>query len=116
MRLWPYLWPKDKPTYKLRTFIALLFTIAGQFILVGAPFFLGRSVDAVEAANQSGSVWSQAGIFIGLLILGYGGLRFLSVLISEAREYLFTPVGQFAQRSVATATFAHLHRLSLRYH
>jgi len=48
--------------------------------------------------------------------LGYGGLRFLSVLISEVREYLFTPVGQFAQRSVATATFAHLHKLSLRYH
>ena len=116
MRLWPYLWPEDKPTYKLRTFLALLFTIAGQFILVGAPFFLGRSVDAVEAASKAGSVWGQAGLFIALLVFGYGGLRFISVLISEAREYLFTPVGQYAQRQVATATFAHLHKLSLRYH
>lgn len=116
MRLWPYLWPEDKPTYKLRTFVALLFTIAGQFILVGAPFFLGRSVDAVEAASKAGSVWGQAGLFIALLVFGYGGLRFISVLISEAREYLFTPVGQYAQRQVATATFAHLHKLSLRYH
>jgi len=116
MRLWPYLWPEDKPTYKLRTFVALLFTIGGQFILVGAPFFLGRSVDAVEAASKAGSVWGQAGLFIALLVFGYGGLRFISVLISEAREYLFTPVGQYAQRQVATATFAHLHKLSLRYH
>jgi len=116
MRLWPYLWPKGKPSYKIRTFIALLFTIAGQFILVGAPFFLGRSVDAVEAASKAGNTWGQAGLFIALLVFGYGGLRFLSVLISEAREYLFTPVGQYAQRQVATSTFAHLHKLSLRYH
>jgi len=116
MRLWPYLWPKDRPSYKLRTFIALLFTIAGQFILVGAPFFLGNSVDAVEAAQEAGSNWSTAGLFIAALIFGYGGLRFVSILISEAREYLFTPVGQYAQRQIATATFAHLHKLSLRYH
>ncbi|RZV43438.1 MAG: ABC transporter ATP-binding protein/permease [Acidimicrobiales bacterium] len=116
MRLWPYLWPKEKPTYKIRTFIALLFTIAGQFILVGAPFFLGRSVDAVKAAQETASTWSIAGLFISALILGYGGLRFVSILISEAREYLFTPVGQYAQRQIATATFAHLHKLSLRYH
>ncbi|NNC36397.1 MAG: ABC transporter ATP-binding protein/permease [Hyphomonadaceae bacterium] len=116
MRLWPYLWPKEKPTYKIRTFIALLFTIAGQFILVGAPFFLGRSVDAVKASQETASTWSTAGLFIAALILGYGGLRFVSILISEAREYLFTPVGQYAQRQIATATFAHLHKLSLRYH
>ncbi len=115
-RLWPYLWPKDKPGYKLRTLIAFILTVAGQFILVGAPFFLGRSVDAVKDAEGITHILSSAGLFIVALILGYGGLRFVSVLISEAREYLFTPVGQFAQRSVATATFAHLHKLSLRYH
>ncbi len=115
-RLWPYLWPKDKPGFKVRTFIALILTIAGQFVLVGAPFFLGASVDAVEASQGATSVFSKAGIFITAMIFGYGGLRFLSVLVSEAREYLFTPVGQYAQRSVATATFAHLHKLSLRYH
>ena len=115
-RLWPYLWPKDRPTYKLRSFLALLLTIAGQFVLVGAPFFLGWSVDAVKEADGVTSVWGQSGLFILACIFGYGGLRFFAVLTSEAREYLFTPVGQFAQRSVATATFAHLHKLSLRYH
>ena len=37
-------------------------------------------------------------------------------MINEGREYIFAPVGQHAQRSIATATFAHLHKLSLRYH
>ena len=115
-RLWPYLWPKEKPGYKIRTLIAFILTVAGQFILVGAPFFLGLSVDAVKDAEGVDSVLASGGLFIVALILGYGGLRFASVLISEVREYLFSPVGQFAQRSVATATFAHLHKLSLRYH
>ena len=116
MRLWPYLWPKDKPSYKLRTFVALIFTIMGQFILVGAPFFLGRSVDAVRNAQETHTVWADGWMFIAALIFGYGGLRLLSVMISEVREYLFAPVGQYAQRQVATATFKHLHNLSLRYH
>jgi len=48
-------------------------------------------------------------------ILGYGALRLLSVILTEGREYIFAPVAQFAQRSVATATFTHMHRLSLRF-
>ena len=115
-RLWPYLWPKDNLSYKLRTFAAILLTIAGKFIIVGAPFFLGRSVDTVKAAIDAGSVWNDAGLFIMALIFGYGGFRLLSVLFNEAREYIFAPVAQNAQRAVATSTFAHLHRLSLRYH
>ncbi len=115
-RLWPYLWPKDKPSYKIRSFLALFLTIIGQFVMVGGPFFLGWSVDAVKDAEGLNSVFTQGGLFIVACILGYGGLRFAAILISEAREYLFTPVGQFATRSVATATFAHLHKLSLRYH
>jgi len=47
-RLWPYLWPKDRPSYKLRTLLAMVFTIAGQFIVVAAPFFLGRAIDAMD--------------------------------------------------------------------
>ncbi len=115
-RLWPYLWPADKPGYKFRTLAALILTIAGQFVVVGAPFFLGRAVDVVKEAAELSQTWSQAWLGITAIIFGYGGLRLLSSLFSEGREYIFAPVGQFAQRSVATATFAHMHNLSLRYH
>ena len=115
-RLWPYLWPKDRPGYKLRTIIALVFTFAGQFILVGAPFFLGHAQDLITGALDEGLSFDAIFTSVLFLIGGYGGLKFLNVLISEGREYLFTPVGQFAQRSSATAAFAHLHNLSLRYH
>ena len=115
-RLWPYLWPKDKPTYKVRTFLAMIFTIAGQFIVVAAPFFLGKAIDGLNL--QIGNIGLGAAIGWGIiaLILAYGGFRLFSVLLSEGREYIFAPVAQYAQRAVATSTFAHLHKLSLRYH
>ena len=75
---------------------------------------LGRAIDATDLAQASSQ--TQLGVIIIGFTLGYGGLRLLSVLFSEGREYIFAPVAQSAQRAVATETFAHMHRLSLRYH
>ena len=113
-RLKPYLWPKGNLSFRVRSILALCLTIASQFIIVGAPFMLGRAIDATDLAQASSQ--TQLGIIIIGFTLGYGGLRLLSVLFSEGREYIFAPVAQSAQRAVATETFAHMHRLSLRYH
>jgi len=113
-RLKPYLWPKGNLSFRLRSIVALLLTITSQFIIVGAPFMLGRAIDATDLAQTS--VQTQLSSLIIAFTLGYGGLRLTSVLFSEGREYIFAPVAQSAQRRVATETFAHMHRLSLRYH
>ncbi len=94
----------------------MIFTIAGQFIVVAAPFFLGSAIDALNLQIENIGLGALIGWGIISLILAYGGFRLFSVLLSEGREYIFAPVAQYAQRAVATATFAHLHRLSLRYH
>lgn len=115
-RLWPYLWVKGNKGFKARIIAALLLTILGKFFLVGAPFFMGAAIDAVTAAKDGGVDVSKVWWGIAIFILGYGGIQLLSVAINEGREYIFAPVGQHAQRTVATSTFAHLHKLSLRYH
>jgi len=115
-RLWPYLWPQSKPSYKIRTLFAIIATIAGQFIIVAAPFFLGQASDSIEIQITELGLGAVIGSSILILILAYGGLRLVSVMLSEGREYIFAPVAQHAQRSIATLTFAHLHKLSLRYH
>ena len=115
-KLWPYFWAKGEIGNKIRIVTAIVFTVIGQFVLVGAPFLLGLSVDAVRKAQEVGSELPDAWLYIVALVFGYGGLRLLAIAISEMRIYLFTPVGQNAQRLVATATFTHLHNLSLRYH
>lgn len=115
-RLWPYLWKEGRRGDKIRIVLAILLTLAGTFVSVLAPFGIGASVDAVKAAQESQSLWADAGLLITGLVVGYGALNLASVIFNEAREYIFAPVGQRAQREVATATFAHLHALSLRYH
>lgn len=115
-RLWPYLWKTGRPGDKVRIVLAIILTIAGIFVSVLAPFGVGASVDAVKASLETQSVWQDVGLIVTGLVLGYGLLKLASVIFNEAREYIFAPVGQRAQREVATATFEHLHRLSLRYH
>ena len=115
-RLWPYLWVKGNMGFKIRIIAALLLTITGKFFLVGAPFFMGAAIDAVTTAKTGGFDFSKVWWGIGVFIIGYGGIKLTSVLINEGREYIFAPVGQHAQRTVATSTFSHLHKLSLRYH
>jgi len=120
-RLKPYLWPDGNLEVKFRSFLAILLTIAGKFVLVGAPFVFGWAVDAVNEARQAEGgpdidIWASVWVGIIGFILGYGLLRLFSVMLTEGREYIFAPVAQFAQRSVATATFSHMHQLSLRFH
>ena len=115
-RLWPYLWPHSKPSYKIRTLFAITATIAGQFIIVAAPFFLGKASDNIEVQITELGLGAVIGSSILIFILAYGGLRLASIMLSEGREYIFAPVAQHAQRSIATLTFGHLHKLSLRYH
>lgn len=114
-RLKPYLWPTGNIGFKIRSILALILTVVGQFVIVGSPFLLGRAINQVEVIQDAG-VSTQLTVLIVSLVLGYGGLRLLSTLFSEGREYIFAPVAQSAQRAVATETFAHMHRLSLHYH
>jgi len=115
-RLKPYLWPDGNIGFKLRSFAAIILTIFGKLVLVGSPFLFGWAVDAVNAASAAGTVWTQAWVGIIGFAIGYGLLKLFAVIVTEGREYLFAPVAQFAQRSVATASFKHLHQLSLRFH
>ena len=114
-RLKPYLWPTGNIGFKIRSIFALILTVAGQFVIVGSPFLLGRAINQLKIV-QDGGVSTQLSVFILSLIFGYGALRLLATIFSEGREYIFAPVAQSAQRAVATETFAHMHRLSLRYH
>ncbi len=115
-RLWPYLWKAGSLASKIRIISAIILTLVSQAMLVIAPFGVGYSVDVVQAGLDSGSIWADVALGVSAMVFGYGGLRLLSTIANEAREYIFAPVGQRAQREVATATFAHLHNLSLRYH
>jgi ATP-binding cassette subfamily B protein len=106
----PYLWPDDKPWVKRRVVIAVLCLIAAKLVNVVAPMLFGRAVDAL-----GGDVPDLMLGGIGLT-LAYGLARLMNVGFQQLRDAVFAKVGQRALRTLALETFAHIHRLSMRYH
>ena len=51
-----------------------------------------------------------------MLTVAYGGARALNTGFQQLRDVVFAPVGQRALRRLASETFTHMHRLSMRYH
>lgn len=107
-RLLPYLWD-----YKWRVVAALLFMVGAKVANVGVPVLLKNLVDALTL--KPGDPAAILVVPVGLL-LAYGLLRLCTSLFSELRELVFAKATQGAARSIALATFEHLHGLSMRFH
>ncbi len=109
--LLPHLWPKDRPGDRVRVVLAFFVTFLGQ-LTIAAPFLLGNAIDRL-AESDPGLVLPAS---VASFIIGYGLIRLVGAAIPQAREFLFSRVGQRAQRKVALETFRHIHSLSLRFH
>ena len=107
-RLLPYLWE-----YKWRVIAALLFMVGAKLANVGVPVLLKNLVDALTL--KPGDPLAILVVPVGLL-LAYGLLRLCTSLFSELRELVFAKATHGAARSIALATFLHLHALSMRFH
>ena len=111
-QLFPYLWKDGDLEGKIRIVASLAVIIIGTVITVQAPLILADGINALAEESTEGAVLASIFGFI----LGYGFLRFLSVVIPNLREFLFAKVGQTAQREVGVDVFRHLQELSLRFH
>ncbi len=113
-RVMPYLWPEDQPWVKRRVILALVLLLVAKLVSVTTPWIYKLAVD-----NLAGDA-PDAGLLFGLgavgLTVAYGLARLGTVAFGEMRDAVFVRVGQRAIRRLAIETFAHIHRLSLRYH
>ena len=116
--LFPYFWPKGRGDLKFRVAAAMVCLVAAKVITVAFPFAYKAAVDALTGAEaSSGTVTTTALVAVPLMmIVAYGAGRLLMVAITQLRDGLFASVAQHAVRQLATRTFDHLHRLSLRFH
>jgi ATP-binding cassette, subfamily B, heavy metal transporter len=113
-RVLPYLWPKDEPWVKRRVVLALVFLLGAKLVSVSTPWLYKYAVDSLAGEAP------QTGMLLGLgavgLTIAYGLARLGTVIFGEMRDAVFVRVGQRAIRRLAIETFAHIHRLSMRYH
>ena len=112
--LWPYIWPWDRPDLKLRVVIAFICLAAAKGATVAVPFFYKAAVDTLTGDVADPTVFLVTGA-LGLIV-AYGVGRTMMVLFAQLRDALFAKVGQHAVRTLASRTFQHMHRLSLRFH
>lgn len=116
-RLWPYLWPVDRPDLQRRVLFAIVLMVIGKIVTMMLPFVYKWTTDSLLPANLKAAVtqypWFAAPV---LFVALYGVVRIVFNALNQWRDGLFAAVGQHAVRGMGTRTFKHLHELSLRYH
>ncbi len=109
-RFLPYLWPSDAPALRRRVVISLVMVALSIAVSLYLPVLYG------DAINQmSHRVGEGVAIAVGL-VLAYAGGRFSGVLFDNMRNAVFERVGQTAAGHLGSDVFAHVQKLSLRYH
>jgi ATP-binding cassette, subfamily B, heavy metal transporter len=107
----PYLWPTNPVWVRRRVVFALALLVMAKLIAVGTPLLYKEAVDRLA---QEGVPVLALGA-VGLTV-AYGVARLMNIGFQQLRDVVFAPVGQRALRHLALETFAHIHRLSMRYH
>ena len=107
----PYVWPESTATSatvnRLRSVLTWVFVVASKVCSLWAPIFIGQAATAVASGNL------PAALKYSIL---YGVLSLLARLFKEAQSLVYLRVAQAGFIQIATASFAHLHSLSLGWH
>ncbi|MCH8498903.1 MAG: ABC transporter ATP-binding protein/permease [Marinobacter sp.] len=107
--LWPFL-----REFRGRVLLALGLLALAKVAGVLVPLLLKFIVDHFEGTTER-----PLDVLIAVplaLLLGYGLLRFASVLFGELRDAVFARVAERAMRRVSLSVFEHLHKLDLGFH
>ncbi len=112
----PFLWPANRTDMRARVVIAIGCLLLGRTANVYGPIVLKDLIDGLQAGVSSPAMLETAmeGL-VGLALL-YGLMVLLPGALTEIRAAVFTPVSEFAQRTIGLKAFSHLHDLSMRFH
>jgi ATP-binding cassette, subfamily B, heavy metal transporter len=109
-RFMPYLWPAAEPALRGRVVGALLLVLLAKSTTLVMPFAFKGAIDRMAAGVPDG-------IQIAVALVGaYALARFGGVVFDNLRNAIFERVGQTAASRLGQDVFAHIHRLSLRFH
>jgi ATP-binding cassette, subfamily B, vacuolar membrane transporter HMT1/ACLQ len=115
----PYLWPSTSVRLQLIVVLCFSLVLAQRLMNLLVPYQIGLVTDllAGEYDGKHGvpgkpeMPWVQ----IFLLIL-YKSVQGTSGLLGAARSVLWIPVAQYSYAALSTASFEHVHGLSLEFH
>ncbi|KAL9621416.1 MAG: hypothetical protein Q9160_004176 [Pyrenula sp. 1 TL-2023] len=109
----PYIWPTKSTKLQLIALACLTIVVLQRIVNVLVPWLVGKIVGilAGERKTTPRVPWLEIAFYVCLRWLqGNGGL------LGTTRTTLWIPVDQYAYRELSTATFQHVHGLSLDFH
>ncbi|GEO98511.1 ABCB family ABC transporter ATP-binding protein/permease [Methylobacterium haplocladii] len=121
-KLWPHLWPAGRPDLQRRIFLAFGLILVVKSLTMVMPFTFKWATDALVAAVGAPQGAHAEKIPTGIwaipvaMIALYGFSRIAMAALTQIRDGVFAKVAMHAVRRLALRTFAHMHRLSLRFH
>ena len=110
--LLPYLWPKGRPDLKWRLVLSVVCLLLGLLATTIFPYFQKWITNLLSPKSPAAISLAIASALIG----GYVVSRILMQAFAQLRDGIFAKVQYNAMREVGVSTFAHVHRLSLRFH
>jgi len=116
IKLWPYIWPHDRPSLKRLVFIAVLLLVAAKLLTATVPFFFKYVTDSLAGNTLDLPYFPLFLLTPFMLILGFVVVRIASITFNQIRDALFARVSQHAVRRLGLQAFQHMHQLSLRFH
>jgi ATP-binding cassette subfamily B protein len=116
IRLWPYIWPRERADLRLRIFASFGLLVLAKLATVTVPYAFKWATDALVALHNGQRL--ETAVFAApiALTLLYGALRVLMAGLTQARDAVFADVAMNAVRRLAVDVFVHLHALSMRFH
>ncbi|KAL8856254.1 MAG: hypothetical protein Q9178_007091 [Gyalolechia marmorata] len=109
----PYLWPAKSRRLQVVVVICFVLVMGARVINILVPVQVGRITDILsgEEGEQRGVPWGPICLYIFYRLM-QGGNGALGAL----RSTLWVPVSQYSYQELSTASFEHVHGLSLDFH
>lgn len=105
----PYLWPSRSLKLKAIVVVCFMLTAMQRLVNILVPMQIGIVTNSF--AKGGGIPWKEVS-----LLVAYKFLQGSSGVLGAARAMLWIPISQFSYQALATASFEHVHSLSLDFH
>lgn len=109
----PYLWPAKSTRLQITVVICFFLVMVARVINVLVPYQVGLITDILsgERGDFHGVPWSPICLYIFYRVLQGG-----NGLLGALRSTLWVPISQYSYQELSTASFEHVHGLSLDFH
>jgi ABC-type transport system involved in Fe-S cluster assembly fused permease/ATPase subunit len=107
----PYLWPAKSRRLQVVVLICIGLMIAQRAVNMAVPLQIGNVTNELSDKTAHGMPW------LGIsLLIGFKFLQGTSGILGAVRSVLWIPISQYSYQALTTASFEHVHGLSLDFH